>query len=96
MPKNNKWTYAILILSLINWLPALNVVFIHIPMLKIWAVMILAYFITPAASVLYIIAALVLMIRRKSNFIVGSGVIVANLTYLLWGMQYLKVILYAA
>ena len=96
MIKRNKWIYVILILSLINWLPVLNIVLIHIPMIKIWAIMILAYFITPIASILYIVTTLILLIKRKLKIMIGSVIIAVNLIYLLWGMQYLKLILYAA
>ena len=96
MIKNDKWMYIILILSIINWLPALNIILIHIPIFKVWVIMILAYFITPVASVLYIIATLLLIIKKKSKVLIGSIVVVSNLIYLLWGVQSLKVILYAA
>ena len=48
-------------MSLINWLPVLAIVLIHIPTFDVWAIMFSAYFITPVASVVYIIATLVLM-----------------------------------
>gem|GEM_PF-3058190 len=96
MVKNNKWMYVVFLLSLINWLPALNIVLIHLPMFKVWPIMIFAYFITPVACALYIIATLVLILKKKSKLLIGCVVITTNLIYLLWGMQYLRVILYAA
>ncbi len=94
MVKSDKRMYVIFVLSLINWLPVLSIVLIHIPTFEVWAIMFLAYFITPVASVVYIIAALVLIIRKKSKVLIGSVVLTANLIYLLWGMQHLETLFY--
>jgi len=92
----NKLVYIILILSLINWIPTLSILLVHMPLLiKLVGILILvSYFITPIAAVIYTIVAIVLMISKKTSVLLGCFMIITNLAYLIWGYKYLEAILY--
>lgn len=90
----DKWVIILVAISLTNWAVALYMLF-NLPLNKwVWIVMFILYFITPISAGLSIITTLVIIFKKKINFILGSLIIFSNLAYLIWGLKYLKLIFY--
>lgn len=95
MLKKDLWLYIIIFISLILWLPALNALVLHIPIsYTIAQIMFLLYFISPVLSITITIVALVFMVKKQISRLLGSIIVCVNLAYLVWGIQYLKLIFF--
>lgn len=96
MFKKNKLFFLLFFLSFINWIPSLNIIFRIISIDKIGLLTLGAWFVTPVIAVIYSIIALMLLLKKKINWLLGSILIAINLVYLFWGFEYLGIIIYSA
>lgn len=95
MLKQNKWVLILIATSLSNWIIALYVLVKQLPLNKwIWLLMFASYIITPIVSVLGIIITLILIFKKNLNWILGSIIIISNVTYLVWGLKVFQIISY--
>lgn len=86
----NKYTYIILIFSMINWLPIIAYVFIY-PPLSFSEILLLLSFISPVIAKICIITATILMLKKLSKVSLGSIIVLVNVIYLIWSKYYLNI-----
>lgn len=87
----NQIIYLLAFLSFLNCLPVLIVSLINMSLLVnlFGYILLMSAFVTPIASVLYIIITLWFIIKRRENYILSSIIIIVNAIYLIWGANYI-------
>lgn len=89
--KNNKYSFLLLLTSILNWFPIIIYVFIYPPLPFSLIFLVLSFF-SPVIAITYILITIIMIILNLLKIKLGGIVIIVNVLYLIWSKYYLNVL----